>query len=483
MDSTIIATLSPSASSIPSDIDPRVQITFDIVNWDALSSLACKLHQVNLSHWGDQISGGYNLVRFLHLHDSQDTTIIARVPLRSEDGMSTEHDSAVSKRIASEVATMEYVDSYTNIPVPHVYHHSAHAEGDVRSPYILMSKVEGVPLSSVWNDMDDDKRRVILRQVIDILLELWSHRFDKKGALFKRAGGGEGKDAWCIESTSVYEDPNNTGSRHRLLTTSYSHAADYCWASSSYANANLHDICDADFGSRTKPYSHSQAWFMRSLIPSLFDPSVDSHGCPLCPGDFHSQNIMITDVDTHPRITAIIDWEFSGPDFATSFAQYPLFIVDHPFWDEDHPLRKRNIQDQATFDELILEAERIRNPVGGLLLSRLISNSYGIYLFQQAMEFPSMYSSVYPLLFTHVFGEDENFSTDYYWALMENGILKKDKERFDEESKAWLEARKVLGDDEVSKNLKIGEFKDLVSKHLDRFDDEGSVREWLASAN
>jgi hypothetical protein len=49
-----------------------------------------------------------------------------------------------------------------------------------------MSKVAGVPLSSVWNDMDDDKRQVILRQVIDILLELWSHRFDTKGALLKK---------------------------------------------------------------------------------------------------------------------------------------------------------------------------------------------------------------------------------------------------------------------------------------------------------
>ncbi|KIM43577.1 hypothetical protein M413DRAFT_42188, partial [Hebeloma cylindrosporum] len=83
-----------------------------------------------------------------------------------------------------EVATMEYVESHTNIPVPHVYHHSAHAKGEVGSPYILMSKVEGVPLVSVWDDMDDERRRIILRQVIDILLELWSQRFDKPGPLF-----------------------------------------------------------------------------------------------------------------------------------------------------------------------------------------------------------------------------------------------------------------------------------------------------------
>jgi len=462
---------------------PRVQITFDIVNWDALSSLACKLYQVDSSHWGNQTSGSYNLVRFLHLHDSHNTTLVARVPLQSEKNMSTEHHSAISKRIESEVSTMEYIESYTNIPVPHVVHYSAHAEGDVRSPYIIMSKVEGVTLVSVWDDMDDDKRRIILRQVIDILLELWSHRFDKKGVLFKKAGGGKGKDGWYVESASVLRvpGPNGTaGSRYDLVTTSYAHGADYWLA---FANANLHDICNETFGSDIKSYSYAQAWFMRSLIPSLFDPSVDAHGCPLSPGDFHSQNIMITDVDANPRITAVIDWEYSGPEFATDFAQYPLFIVDHPAWNEDNPLRKRNIQDQNTFDEIILEAERNRNPVGGLPLSRLISNSYGIYLFQQAIYFPYTYSVTYPQLFRHVFGDDDEISGDYYYAMMEEGILRKDKERFDKENKVWLEARKVLGDDVVGRDLKIAEFKSLVSKHLDKFDNEGSVQEWLAGVN
>ena len=464
---------------------PQVQITFDVVNWDALSSIACKLYQADSSHWGDQTCGSYNLVRFLHLHDSHNTTLVARVPLQSENNanMSTEHHSSISKRIESEVATMEYIESHTNIPVPHVIHYSAHAEGEVRSPYIIMSKVEGVTLVSVWNDMDDDKRRIILRQVIDILLELWSHRFDKKGVLFKKAGGGKGKDSWYVESGSVLRVPvpdGSAGSGYDLVTTSYAHGADYWLA---FANANLRDICNENFGSDTKAYSYAQAWFMRSLIPSLFDPSVDAHGCPLSPGDFHSQNIMITDVDTNPRITAVIDWDYSGPDFAADFATYPLFIVDHPAWNEDNPLRKRNIQDQNTFDEIILEAERNRNPVGGLPLSSLISNSYGVYLFQQAIYYSYTYSVTYPQLFKHVFGDDDEISADYYYAMMEEGILRKDRERFDKENEVWLEARKVLGDDVVGRDLKTAEFKSLVSKHLDKFDNGGSVKEWLAGAN
>jgi hypothetical protein len=69
------ASPSPSVSSTVSLVDPRVQYTFDIVDWDALSSLACKLHNADSAQWGDQLSGGYNLVRFLHLHDARKTVL------------------------------------------------------------------------------------------------------------------------------------------------------------------------------------------------------------------------------------------------------------------------------------------------------------------------------------------------------------------------------------------------------------------------
>jgi len=216
--------MSSSASGISSHTDPRIKTTPDVVNWDTLSSLACKHFQINSSHWGDQKSGGYNLVRFLHLHDSRNTTLVARVPLRDEEGL----DISISKRIESEVATMKYVERYTNIPLPRVCHYRAGADGDVRSPYIPMTKVEGTPLVSVWDDIGDEKRQIVLHQVIGVLLELWSHRFDKVGVLFKRPGGGGGKDAWYIESTTVLKNQTDTiGCQYNLLTTSFPHAADY----------------------------------------------------------------------------------------------------------------------------------------------------------------------------------------------------------------------------------------------------------------
>jgi len=478
-----------TSSSSSSGSDPRVQATFDAVDWEALASHACSLFQgVTSSHWGEQVAGGYNLVRFLHLKDANNTVVVARVPLRPKDGTITaEQEIAASKRIESEVATMEYVENYTNIPVPHVYDFGVRDKAShVRSPFILMSKVEGVQLSSMWAEMDDDKRRSVLQQVIDILLELWSHRFDNAGALFKRPDGGTGKDAWIVESDT---DESELTARHqdRLVSADYRHGADYWLA---YANANLQDICQENFGAPSKTFSHSHAWFLRSLVPALFDPSVDVHGCPLTPGDLHSQNILITHVNDQPRISAIIDWENSGPSFATSFAMYPFFIVDHPIWEEDHPLRERNKRDQATFDELIRHAEQGRKPLPGASLSQLISDSYGIYLFQQTIQDHGYYSEMYPRLFSYVFGADEEdvdiadaFSTSYYWALMEHGILKKYQGRFEKERAAWLEARETLGEDVVSVGLKLTEFRDVLSKHVDKLKAGGRALEWWNSSS
>ncbi|GBE85653.1 hypothetical protein SCP_0801730 [Sparassis crispa] len=475
----------PEHTSIPSSkcsnsLERRVEDTVNAINWDALSAITCKLHQVQSAEWRDPLWGGYNVVRFLHLDNADKTVIVARVPHRPSKGYTTEHSRALSNRISSEVATMEYVATYTRIPIPRVLHFSAEVDPLVGSPYILMSKVDGVPLSTLWDDMTDDHREIVLRQVVDILLELSTHRFDWIGALFK--GDGIGKGAWRVRTASSFAPPEDTIASS-AMTSTYSSGAEY-WMH--YANATLQRIRDTNFGDRAKEYDYVQAWFLCSLIPHLYDPSLDNTGFPLYPGDFHSQNIMITHGDSQPVISAVIDWEFSTARPIVSFACYPLFIVDHPFWDDDHPLRSRNIQDQATFDRLLCEAEGKADPGSNHLLSRLFSKSKGVYLFGQAIQFPGLIlDTVYPQLFEHIFGEDEdkedNFCAKYYYALMEKGILKKPTAQFERETEVWCEAVKVLGEDVVPGDLHRDQFRSLVQVHADKFDVGGQVRQWLTS--
>jgi len=148
------------------------------------------------SHWGEQIFRGYTLVRFLHLHDSPSTTLVARVPLRTvdDDLSASSDDSDISKQIASEVSTMQYVESHTNILVLHVHHHhSTHGEGDVRSPYILMS----CPKSKAWRSVRYGTTWTTKNAAPfcgrSLTSSSTSGRFDKEGSLFNEPALGKGK--------------------------------------------------------------------------------------------------------------------------------------------------------------------------------------------------------------------------------------------------------------------------------------------------
>ena len=451
-----------------SDSDPLLETTVAAVDWNAVASIACMLLEVSDCHWGSLLSGGYNVVRFLHMDDKNRTVLVVRVPYRPEEGWTCENSKIIAGRLSSEVATMQYVRAHTSIPVPRIIHHSAEVDsGGIGSPYIIMTKVDGVALSSIWDDMEDSKREIVLRQVVDILLELASQRFDKIGMLFQQESHTDPKNAWYIVpyiGPTIVQDKTFTS------------VIDYWLA---YTNTKLKTIYDTQFGHRKKMYEYGYIWFMRSLIPALYDPALDITGFPIFPGDFHSQNIMIVfDADTSPRISAVIDWEFSCTHGTSSFSQYPLFIVDHPMWDEDHPLRARNIRDQATFISLMREAERKKDPTGDLPLSHAFARCHGVYLFEQSIESEIMFSELYPQLFAHIYGED--FSLKYYLAL-EDGILKKEAEQFRAETEVWNEVLNILGSELVSNNMSRTEFRIVVQNHMDRFPKGGLVRDWLAT--
>ena len=460
--------------------DSPLERTITAVDWNAITSIACRLLEVSDCRWGSQLSGGSNVVRFLHMDDENSTVLVVRVPYRPAGGWTAENSKAFADRLASEVATMQYVRANTSIPVPHIIHHNIEVDsGGVGSPYMIMTKVDGVALSSIWDDMEDSKREVVLRQVVDILLELASQRFDKLGSLFQQESHTDPKNAWYIGPTTY--GPDYTKVLPASLSKTFTSIVDY-WIT--YTNNELTTICDTRFGDAYKIHDYGHMWFFRSLIPALYDPSLDIAGFPLCPGDFHSQNIMIVDADTSPRISAVIDWEFSGTIGTSSFANYPLFIVDHPMWKVDHPLRARNIRDQATFNSLMREAERKKDPTGDLPLSHAFERCEGVYMFEQCIQFPNMFG-LYPQLFAHIYGadEDSDFLTEYYWALIENGILKKEAQQFKAEAEVWKEALNTLGSELVSKNMSRTEFRIVVQSHVDRFPKGELVRNWLAATS
>lgn len=110
--------------------------------------------------------------------------------------------AAFAIRISSEVATMRYIVAKTSIPVPRVIYYTVEAHGfGVGSPYMIMTKMDGVSLVSVWNKMENPGREV--KQAVDILFELSYHRFEKVGILFQKQAEDDKEQDWYMARCST----------------------------------------------------------------------------------------------------------------------------------------------------------------------------------------------------------------------------------------------------------------------------------------
>jgi hypothetical protein len=97
-----------------------------------------------------------------------------------------------------------------------------------------------------------------------------------------------------------------------------------------------------------------------------------------------------------------------------------------------------------------------------------------------------MQSVLYPKLFEFIYGEKEDledeqctFSADYYAALMDRGVLRKETQKFEKETKVWREALETLGNQQITRRMSRSHFVAVVRDHLEQFVEGGVVCEWL----
>ncbi|KAI0287109.1 hypothetical protein BC826DRAFT_73329 [Russula brevipes] len=117
-------------------------------------------------------SGTFHKAYSVTLSDGR--VVIARVARRFMPRRKTE----------SEVATMEYVRTHTSIPVPNVHFYDSNPYNRLGGEYIIMSKADGVPLSSVYQFMPHKTLIALLDNLASIVIPLFAHRFSSVGSLY-----------------------------------------------------------------------------------------------------------------------------------------------------------------------------------------------------------------------------------------------------------------------------------------------------------
>ncbi|KAH9038585.1 hypothetical protein EDB85DRAFT_2287521 [Lactarius pseudohatsudake] len=129
--------------------------------------LGCRVGRITFLN-----SGTFHKAYSVTLSDGR--VVIARVARRFMSRLKTE----------SEVATMEYIRTYTSIPVPTIYFYDSNPYNRLGGEYIIMSKAEGVPLSSVYQSMSHKSLIALLNNLASIIIPLLAHRFSHIGSLY-----------------------------------------------------------------------------------------------------------------------------------------------------------------------------------------------------------------------------------------------------------------------------------------------------------
>ncbi|KAI9375079.1 kinase-like domain-containing protein [Aspergillus egyptiacus] len=285
----------------------------------------------------EKVEGGFNRVFIFTLNNAK--KIVAKLPFRLA--------RPAKLTTISEVATMCYLQSKTNIPIPQVlaYHpDAADQENIVGSEYIIMEHAAGVPLNKRWHQMAGDQRVRCIKAICQTMKESVDLQFPAFGSIYfdrslDSAGNQSLGDGFCVgpHCSKRYWNTDAAG-RGNYQNAKYIHGP---WSSiTEYRNglidAGLSHVPPVDTELERRPFYHgspeSHVALLERARPVLRQMCADtriSHSATplLFHPDLHMRNILVSE-DDPCTVTSIIDWQAASiepafwyadetPDFAT----------------------------------------------------------------------------------------------------------------------------------------------------------------------
>jgi hypothetical protein len=248
--------------------------------------------------------GGFHEIRVLHFEDGW--SCIARFTREYE----------MLEKTESELATIEYVRKNTTIPVPEIYlvnHNENHVVG---AAFVIMERMEGEQLRFVWHDLSLERKLGLVGELADIVGQLAEQKFDGIGSL--KADGTLGP---LYQQHYDYKP---------MSDQAFTSTIDWFFA-----------FLDEDDPDRTEA--------VKKLIPEIKDelrsffeknannPNLNApYG--LLHDDFQYQNMLVVrdDKTSAPRISAIIDWDYSQTAPLETIWEYPVLITDVDYHEEEY---------------------------------------------------------------------------------------------------------------------------------------------------
>ncbi|KAI7159498.1 hypothetical protein KC349_g4160 [Hortaea werneckii] len=227
----------------------------------------------------------------------------------------------------SEIATREYVRRHTSIPVPETYYINLDPTNAVGAPFVLMEHIEGHTLADMWPALKTDHRLAVLSDIAKVIAQLARLRFNAIGSL--KMGGVVG----YMQNPTI---PDHLPGRGPFVSLK-------------------------DYMLSFLPHDSDRPQDVKALYPAIREEitgfcdaregtEISSAPYRLLRGDFDSQNMLFIweSPATPPRLSGIIDWDFSRTAPLYNLCEYPRFILDNDteigLYRENQLLRKEFVR-------------------------------------------------------------------------------------------------------------------------------------------
>ncbi|KAI9699639.1 MAG: hypothetical protein M1836_002673 [Candelina mexicana] len=267
--------------------------------------------------------GGFNKVFQLTMDDGYE--VVARIP--------TPIAGPPHYTTASEVATMDFLRTELDIPVPKVFAWSSRVNGDdrVNAEYMIMEKVQGESLAAAWTSLSGTEIRDVMKQLVDIEARLLSRstevciiRRTLDNRSLRTIRGSSKMEIFWTDSAWVHSrtDP---GDRSEDYLTSIGER-EAAWTAR-FGRPRHREFFFSLSKREIDPEEHLALLSQYDKVAPYLIPKQEDLTCPtLRHPDLHQSNIFIC--PQSKQILNIIDWQGASVLPFVVQAGYPA-LCDH----------------------------------------------------------------------------------------------------------------------------------------------------------
>ncbi|OHE98388.1 hypothetical protein CORC01_06384 [Colletotrichum orchidophilum] len=340
---------------------------FEQVNWDQLCQIASDANRSLECVALDQIASGLNnMVRQLEFPDK--TRWAARIPI-----IRSQPHSSYSTKLHNEIATMQFIQENSSLPVPQVFTYDTDANNAANTAYMLIEVLPGIVAIDALGGhkvhggvIPMRYRQTFYRSVAKCHIQITSIRLPKIGTIIRSEDGG-------------YESGPIPGIGGPFDTAAAFFEA---WADKVEFKRDKETITQM---MQRGPISAEKMIQIIDEFPSQIKGMAeqlasDNDGpFPLCHDDFLHSNIMVDEASFN--VTGVIDWE-GACTVPWGLVAFPEFIQVMPrsfdlpqHYDQDGQPVEESVREKwlerQNYVEMVKSAEGEDNLLSACLSSNL----------------------------------------------------------------------------------------------------------------